>query len=292
MVCVLVPFTIRLGNLTCSIGSGFVFYSFGSNKPFISHLFNHKLLADYPLVVLDCDYAKSPEYPFPAPLEDARDVLNHVFANSSLYDTTKVTLSGFSAGGNLALTTGISVGEDVRLGKWPYIPGSSSTSQGVWSATENPIKAVIAYYPLAKWVLPSLPMTAVNVPEHDKGHPGVLLPPWVTKLLDASYWFPYSLDSPEVTAAIQRGTVSPAMAQTNDFPQEVVLITSEYDTLTQDTEKLRERLKQEGKQVGGLMVKGVGHGWDNLSFPGQRGFKEKIEAYDLAAEAIRRAGDP
>ncbi|PVF95774.1 alpha/beta-hydrolase [Serendipita vermifera] len=273
-------------------GSGFVFYAFGQNKPFISYLFNHELLADYPLIVLDCDYAKSPEYPFPAPLEDARDVLDYVFASPSLYDTSKVTLSGFSAGGNLALTTGTSVGEDVRLGKWHYGSRNSTNEQTVLPRAEHPIKAVITCYPLAKWVVPSIPMNAVKVPEHDKDHPGILLPPWVTNLLDASYWFPHSLDSPELAAAIQRGTVSPAMAQTSDFPKEVVLITSEYDTLTKDTEELRERLTREGKQVGGRMIKGVGHGWDNLTFPGQRGFQEKVEAYNMAAEAIRRAGNP
>ncbi|KDN49135.1 hypothetical protein RSAG8_02488, partial [Rhizoctonia solani AG-8 WAC10335] len=32
-------------------------------------------------IVLDCDYAKSPEYPFPAAPNDVRDIIAHVTAN-------------------------------------------------------------------------------------------------------------------------------------------------------------------------------------------------------------------
>ncbi|PVF95781.1 alpha/beta-hydrolase [Serendipita vermifera] len=238
---------------------------------------------DYPLVVLDCDYAKAPERPFPAALEDARDVVSYVFANPSIYDTSKVTLSGFSAGGNLALGVSVGVGESVRLGKWK---GGETSS----TSTQHPLKAVIAFYPLSKWVHPIIPASTVTIPKDDKVYPGTVLPDWVSHLFEEAHWFPYSPESPEVAAVVQRGNVSPAFGQTGDFPQEVALITAEYDTLTIETEKLRERLKAEGKDVSGWMVKGVGHAWDlQVHSPGDRGYKEKIEAYDLAAQIIRRA---
>ncbi|PVF95776.1 alpha/beta-hydrolase, partial [Serendipita vermifera] len=265
-------------------GSGFVLYSFGESKPFILHLCTHQLLADYPLVVLDCDYSKAPENPFPAALDDARDVLDYVFANPSIYDTSKVTLGGFSAGGNLALGTSIGIGEEVRLGKWKSGEASSAP-------TQHPVKAVIAYYPVSKWDIPMIPTSAVTIPKDDKNYPGLLLPEMITNIFDAAYWYPHPLQSPGVAAAIQRGSVSPAVGETRDFPPEVALITTEYDTLRIEAERLRERLKAEGKDVGGWMVKGVGHSWDlQVNFQGERGYKEKIEAYDLAAQVIRHAG--
>lgn len=138
------------------------------------------------------------------------------------------------------------------------------------------------------------PTSAVNIPENDRKYPGILIPENVSNLFDACYWFPYSLDSPKVREAIQRGAVSPAVGNVEDFPTEVALITAEYDTLTIETERMRRRLLGEGTpvigtSVSGWMVEGVGHGWDQQTRHGQRGFKEKLEAYDLAAQVIRRS---
>jgi hypothetical protein len=58
----------------------------------------------------------------------------------------------------------------------------------------------------------------------------------------------------DVKTAIRRGDVSPAVAKTEDFPNEVVLVTTKYDTLMVETEKMRERLKGDGRQVSGWMV--------------------------------------
>ena len=54
------------------------------------------------VIVVDSDYAKAPEYPFPIPYQDAEDVVRWIL-NQSFTDPDKLTASGFSAGGAIAL---------------------------------------------------------------------------------------------------------------------------------------------------------------------------------------------
>ena len=64
----------------------------------------------------DTDYRKAPESPFPAAVHDVEDIVNYVLAHPDEYDTTKITLSGFSAGGCLALQVGTAMGPKVIKG--------------------------------------------------------------------------------------------------------------------------------------------------------------------------------
>ena len=53
-------------------------------------------------IVIDADYRKAPEYPHPACLHDAEDVVGWVLGQS-FTDKAELTLVGFSAGGTIAL---------------------------------------------------------------------------------------------------------------------------------------------------------------------------------------------
>ena len=53
-------------------------------------------------IVIDADYRKAPEHPHPACINDAEDVVRWTL-EQSFTDTSQVTLTGFSAGGNIAL---------------------------------------------------------------------------------------------------------------------------------------------------------------------------------------------
>lgn len=55
--------------------------------------------------VLDVQYRLAPEYPFPAALEDVEDAVNWVIKKAQDFDLSRFAISGFSAGGNLALAT-------------------------------------------------------------------------------------------------------------------------------------------------------------------------------------------
>lgn len=57
------------------------------------------------VLVVSCDYRKSPTYAFPTQTEDLIDVVTNILADSSLpFEATKIAMGGFSAGGNLSLS--------------------------------------------------------------------------------------------------------------------------------------------------------------------------------------------
>jgi cephalosporin-C deacetylase-like acetyl esterase len=103
--------------------------------------FCERLASELRITVLDCDYAKvcsfstrfhflniqlmnrfidqAPEYPFPHAYTDAADVLRHVIVECGhLYDISRLTIGGFSAGGGLAFA----VSQNERLGQ-KYVKG-------------------------------------------------------------------------------------------------------------------------------------------------------------------------
>ena len=98
--------------------------------------FCQRLASELGITVLDCDYAKvccsfgvasffdessikAPEYPFPHAYIDAVDVLRHViFECRHLYDISRLTVGGFSAGGALAFA----MAQNEELGR-KYIKG-------------------------------------------------------------------------------------------------------------------------------------------------------------------------
>lgn len=55
------------------------------------------------MIVIDADYAKAPELPFPSSHQDAQDVILWVL-KQSFANRSAITLSGLSAGGTLALS--------------------------------------------------------------------------------------------------------------------------------------------------------------------------------------------
>ena|ERR1700761_5027410 len=72
--------------------SGFIFPSLGTDTEFCA-----LLASRVGCIVLDCDYRKAPEYPFPAAYEDAQDIVTHVASHSSSFDAGRLTMGGFSA---------------------------------------------------------------------------------------------------------------------------------------------------------------------------------------------------
>ena len=113
-------------------GSGFILPNLGDDAEYCTHW------ADtLGCVVLDMDYVKGPEKPYPAACEDALDVISYVKANPKLFDSSRIALCGFSAGASIALLAG------------------TQSPVGV-------IKAVVAWYP---WTDFSLPRPSPPIPE-------------------------------------------------------------------------------------------------------------------------------
>ncbi|KIM23798.1 hypothetical protein M408DRAFT_76966 [Serendipita vermifera MAFF 305830] len=264
--------------------SGFVIDAFGESVPFIAHLLSHPLLEQYPLLVLDCDYAKAPECPSPAATDDVRDVLEFVFSLPEKYDLNRVTIGGFSAGASMALGISAIVGAEAKDGK-PLGKRSSVLSS-------HPIKAVIAFYPPTERAL----RPEVHIPP-GVTFPGIVTPKFFTDVFAAAYFYPPTPLTEEERAQrieklLQSPLHTPRWANPRDFPKIIGLITCEYDNLSVEAEKLRAELMKDEyeKDVKGWMAKGVGHGWDVMVLPGQPGFEERQKSYDLAAEIIAQVG--
>lgn len=79
-------------------GSGFVVPAHGTDDEYAL-----RVTMDTPYTVLDVEYRLAPEDPFPAATNDAEDVVKWVLSRSEQFDLKHVSVSGFSAGGNLAL---------------------------------------------------------------------------------------------------------------------------------------------------------------------------------------------
>ena len=106
-------------------GSGFCINAFYGN----SRWFNYCVASNLQCYVIDSDYRKAPEYPFPLAIYDCQDVINWVFTQHEKFDLDRVSMTGFSAGGNLALATTNHFGPDkIKAVTSFYAPLDGSTS--------------------------------------------------------------------------------------------------------------------------------------------------------------------
>lgn len=86
-------------------------YSTGSSK--YSRTITSKLAIATSMDVLTFDYRLAPENPYPAPLEDALEVWNHLMLMG--YGANDIIIAGDSAGGNLALALTLKLKEENRF---------------------------------------------------------------------------------------------------------------------------------------------------------------------------------
>lgn len=226
-------------------GSGFVIPLHDSDAPFCA-----QVAKEAGIYVLDADYSKAPEAPFPAALDDVRDVLNWVATQPERFDASRVAVSGFSAGAALALI-------------------ASSTLR---SSLKVNIKIVIAIYPI----------TDLTLGGGDRVIPKPVRPlsPWALQLFCDCY-------APDASMR-KDARVSPTYAKAEDFPDTVVLITCEGDVLEPEAKALAERLDDGRRKVTKSLLKGMHHGFDKGDpRKGTEVWERRVEAYRLAVDALR-----
>lgn len=271
-------------------GSGWILPLQGQNGALIRAIMNSPLLNDreYPVTFLDCSYALSPEHPSPADAEDGRDAYDYVVqhAEELRVDLDRITFSGFSAGGTVGLGLAVKLCAEQRE--------AHITSNSTKPFTTFPVKGMTVLYPVVTWL-----GERVKVPQPwVKTWPGTGNPEFVDDMIIASHFFSPTLSSgltPEQEEQRKdelrrRPEISPACAKTEDFPPIFNLYTAEYDHLHLRAEELRRRLVAEGKEVGGRIVKGVGHGWDLEVMKGQVGYEDRIDAYEDTIRMIAQVG--
>ncbi|KAJ1302784.1 hypothetical protein OPQ81_003091 [Rhizoctonia solani] len=141
-------------------GSAFIIPALGTDADFCRIVSNRT-----GAIVLDCDYAKAPEWPFPAASEDVKDAIGHVLANKQGYfDISRIAVGGFSVGGTLALTAGVSqpkgvikgiiamypatdLSIDHRTRTLPYLSEGNSNNLPLWLLHLGYINADVSAFP-------------------------------------------------------------------------------------------------------------------------------------------------
>ncbi|KAF2642893.1 alpha/beta-hydrolase [Massarina eburnea CBS 473.64] len=232
-------------------GSGFIFPMLGSDS-----LYSTRIVRDTGITVIDADYRKGPETSFPGAVEDVEDVLQWVAAQPDTFDIARVGVSGFSAGGNLALVAASSLRE---------------ATKGFAPSFEIPI--VIAHYPVTDLSIAPEAKAIPNSPHS--------LPPFMQHLFNDSY-----VPDPSTRSDPR---ASPSKAQPHTFPASVVILTCEHDNLKPEASALADALDDGKRKVVNHTFAGVGHGFDKGCKSETNEWEKREEAYKMATRALREA---
>ncbi|RSM03747.1 hypothetical protein CDV31_010366 [Fusarium ambrosium] len=227
-------------------GSGFILPSLG-----MDHEFCDRMAHEAGVVVRDADYRKAPEHPYPAAMEDVEDVLKWVEGQPERFDPSRIAVSGFSAGGNLALV-------------------AASELRAQFKRIN--IRAVYAFYPLVD----------LDRDPKLKKVPNPINPfPLFSLRLFATCYMPRAGER-------KNPRVSPTFADPALFPDRTIIITCSADNLSPEAEEMGEKLKAGGANVEVVQLENAPHGFDKGVKPGSDAFKQREMTYLKVAEDLRR----
>lgn len=224
-------------------GSGFLLPEHGSDDEYCQQVSRQTKYT-----VLDLPYRLAPENPFPAALNDVEDAIRYVLSHPEEFDPSHISLSGFSAGGNLVLAAAATL----------FPP--------------NTFRALVAIYP----VLDLSADAATKVAPDPRGR---VIPLPVARLFTNSY-LPPTIDRRDPR-------ISPAFAQLDRFPRRMLMITADGDSLAPEAEDLAGKLQQlPGWHVVSQRMQGCNHAWDKRTRPGTPQHEAKERAYGMAVELL------
>ena len=184
-------------------------------------------------LVCSVGFRQAPEERFPTPLQDATDALIYLYENSESLrvDRSRITLSGFSSGANLAITV-------------PLYAHHILNTRGL-------VKAIVSFYPV-------LDFFGYPKPKHQAVmEVKRMIPSGLISLQDDAFFFPgIDLKSPYL---------SPVFAEDKmlaTLPQPVIMYICELDELREEAELFCQRLEKLGVAVQRRFLEGASHGFD------------------------------
>lgn len=217
------------------------------------------------VVFVSVEYRRAPEFPFPTAVDDGVDAILYLSTHAEELglDTSKIGLSGFSAGANLAFSVplrlkfythkGLMSAKDANVSRW------TSTQKLLETATNLQIVNIVAFYPILDWSL------SRDSKRRTSRKPDKSLPKFFTDLFDYSY-----LPPPD-TMLHASPYVSPGLAPdhmlSDGLPNDIQIFLCEWDMLLQEGEVFARRLKALGKNVEETLIPKVVHGWDKVPDP-------------------------
>lgn len=255
-------------------------------------------------IFISVEYRLAPEYPYPTPTNDCIDATRYILDHPEELgiDVNKVFLSGFSAGGSLAVTTALALSPShttTTSSSTIPTPTTSTTSSpdanktissnSTNKLTSNPIRGVVAFYPVLDFATPrSIKRNNAQTYANSIGGKGgegkiVPLPGWMTKMFDTSYL------PPDINR--MDPMISPGLAPSLEGFPDMHLILCGSDVLANEGREFGERLSERmgsegtGREVVMRTVAGARHGWDKPPLPLQASVHEE---YDAAIESMKR----
>jgi acetyl esterase/lipase len=223
------------------------------------------------MTIIAVSYRLAPEYPYPTPVEDCASAILHIsdYAQEYGIDKTRLFISGFSAGGNLAMASLHLLNNARQLGY--TLPSPAPL-----------IRGLILFYPLLDYTI------SRNAKRATCEKPELTLPPSLTNLFDDSYL--RDVNEEDLSSPL----LSPGIA-----PDELLgklppihLVSCEHDMLRSEGQRLVQRLKDMGMEVEERVVMGERHGWDKVPFNVQPSVREEYEAACKALNGwLEKMGD-
>ncbi|KAL1879694.1 hypothetical protein VTK73DRAFT_6869 [Phialemonium thermophilum] len=193
-------------------------------------------------VVFAVNYRLAPAYPFPKPVEDCADAILQIAARADEFniDRSRILISGFSAGGNLALASWVLLEEPER---WNYHIKFPKPA----------IAGICLFYPLLDWTITRPRKRARCL------RPDMTLPSSLTDLFDASYIYPPLPPELRTDCRLSPGLMPDEML--HRLPP-MHLCVCEWDMLLPEALTFAERLNSAHKSVIVRIVAKEKHAWD------------------------------
>ncbi|KAL4797440.1 Alpha/Beta hydrolase protein [Aspergillus venezuelensis] len=219
------------------------------------------VLSEVGAVVVSVGYRRAPEHPFPAAVDDGVLALQYLSSHAAELglDVSRIALSGFSAGGNLAVTVPLRLRDLIIQAEHDrWLSRADSTVQLVsTTASDVNIVALFCWYPILDFEEPREHRRATSI------MPNQTLPPFFTNLFDNSYL-------PDLEE--RRSPYASPVHSTNDqlrdaLPHDIFFYICEWDMLLNEGQRFCRRLTDLKKHVRAMMIEKARHAWDKSPNP-------------------------
>lgn len=210
-------------------------------------------------VVASVSYRRAPEHPFPAAVDDGVEALLYLAAHAAdlALDVSRVALSGFSAGGNLAVTVPLRLRGRLSTEVKEHFDRAESTQQLVGQTGDLNIVALFCWYPILDFLESRDHRRAMSI------MPDKALPEFFTNLFDEAY-LPDLNDRSSAFASPVRAS---DRILNEALPHDVFLFICEWDMLMKEGQTFVRRLEGLGKRVRAMMIEKARHAWDKSANP-------------------------
>lgn len=228
-------------------------------------------------VTVSVGYRRGPEHPFPAAVDDGVEALLYLAANAAALgvDVSRIALSGFSAGGNLAVTVPLRLQSFLpHIIQEPILNRADSTTKLVDSTASLNIVGLFCWYPILDFEESRDHRRAMSI------MPDKTLPSFFTTLFDESYLPDHEQRKSPYASPVR----APDELLANGLPQDIFLYICEWDMLMNEGQQFVRRLHGLGKRVRSMMIERACHAWDKSPNPFRNQDRVNILYRDACAD--------